>query len=148
MSNDPIVAGTDGSASAELAVDRAGELADALGVAVHVVSSYAPTSAGAWMAAAGGVAVAEMVTDEQAQASAAEIVARAHDRLEGRGLTVLTHVCSGEPAQALMTIADREHAQMIVVGNRGMAGARRVLGSVPNRVSHHARCGVLIVPTC
>ena len=39
-------------------------------------------------------------------------------------------------------------AQMIVVGNRGMAGARRVLGSVPNRVSHQASCGVLIVPTC
>ena len=46
-----------------------------------------------------------------------------------------------------MTIAGEEGAQIIVVGNRGMAGARRVLGSVPNRVSHRARCGVLIVPT-
>ncbi len=36
---------------------------------------------------------------------------------------------------------------MIVVGNRGMTGARRVLGSVPNDVSHHARCDVLIVET-
>jgi Universal stress protein family len=39
-----------------------------------------------------------------------------------------------------MTIAGEEHAQMIVVGNRGMAGASRVLGSVPNRVPHHAPC--------
>jgi nucleotide-binding universal stress UspA family protein len=46
-----------------------------------------------------------------------------------------------------MKIAEAEHAQMIVVGNRGMTGGRRVLGSVPNDVSHYARCGVLIVPT-
>lgn len=147
MSTDPIVAGTDGSAPAELAVDKAAELAGALGVAVHVVTSYASTSASSWMAAAGGVAVAEMITDEQAQARAEEIVRHTRDRLEGRGIRVQTHVCSGEPAEALMMIAEGEHAQMIVVGNRGMAGARRMLGSVPNRVSHQARCGVLIVPT-
>jgi nucleotide-binding universal stress UspA family protein len=147
MSEAPIVAGTDGSASAQLAVDRAGELAQALGAAVHVVSSYAANSSGAWMAAAGGVAIADL-GDEHAQAQAQEIVARARQGLEGRGITVQTHVCSGEPAQALVTIADDEHAQMIVVGNRGMTGSRRVLGSVPNRVSHHAHCGVLIVPTC
>ena len=46
-----------------------------------------------------------------------------------------------------MSVAANEEAEMIVVGNRGMSGARRMLGSVPNRVSHHARCGVLIVPT-
>jgi nucleotide-binding universal stress UspA family protein len=44
-------------------------------------------------------------------------------------------------------IADKQGAQMIVVGNRGMAGAKRVLGSVPNYVSHHARCDVVIVRT-
>ena len=65
----------------------------------------------------------------------------------GKGLRSLPHVCEGEPAEALLTIAADQQAQMIVVGNRGMAGARRVLGSVPNRLSHGARCGVLIVPT-
>lgn len=149
MSRDPIIVGTDGSASAQLAVDRAGELAQALGASVHVVSAYAPTLAGAWMAAAGGVAVPELATEAaQAQARAEQIVARARDHLEGRGISVRTHICSSDPAEALITIADDEHAQMIVVGNRGMTGARRVLGSVPNSVSHHARCGVLIVPTC
>jgi nucleotide-binding universal stress UspA family protein len=47
----------------------------------------------------------------------------------------------------LVQIADEQGAQMIVVGNKGMTGARRVLGSVPNHVSHHARCDVLIVST-
>ena len=81
------------------------------------------------------------------QQAAQEIVDRTSARLKREGIQVVTHVCQGEPAEVLMTVAGEEHAQMIVVGNRGMAGARRVLGSVPNRVSHHARCGVLIVPT-
>ena len=146
MSTDPIVAGTDGSASAELAVDRAAELARALGAPVHVVSAYPSVSSGAWMAGA-SVMVPGVVDDGHARQAAQEIVDRTSARLRRQGVEVATHVCQGEPAEALITVADGAHAQMIVVGNRGMAGARRVLGSVPNRVSHHARCGVLIVPT-
>jgi nucleotide-binding universal stress UspA family protein len=47
----------------------------------------------------------------------------------------------------LCRTAVAEQAQMIMVGNKGMTGARRMLGSVPNRVSHQARCDVLIVAT-
>jgi nucleotide-binding universal stress UspA family protein len=54
MSSDSIVVGTDGSATAELAVDRAAELARALGAWVHVVTAYSFGSAGAWMGAAAG----------------------------------------------------------------------------------------------
>ncbi len=147
MSSDPIVAGTDGSATAEVAVDKAAELARALGARVHVVAAYSSASSGAWLAAA-AMTVPGVVDDASAARQAAEeIVDRTSARLRERGLQVATHVCQGEPAEVLMTVADGEHAQMIVVGNRGMAGARRVLGSVPNRVSHHATCGVLIVPT-
>jgi nucleotide-binding universal stress UspA family protein len=46
-----------------------------------------------------------------------------------------------------VAIADEQRAQMIVVGNRGMSGPKRVLGSVPNYVSHHADCDVVIVRT-
>ena len=146
MSSDPIVAGTDGSASAELAVDKAAELARALGARVHLVSAYSSVSSGAWMGAA-AMTVPGVVDDGHARRAAQEIVDRTSARLKRDGIDVTTHVGEGEPAELLVTVADGEHAQMIVVGNRGMAGARRVLGSVPNRVSHHARCGVLIVPT-
>ena len=146
MSSDPIVAGTDGSARAEVAVDKAAELARALGVRVHVVAAYSSASSGAWMAAA-AMTVPGVVDDGSARQAAEEVVDRTSARLKQRGIEVTTHVCQGEPAEVLMTIADGEHAQMIVVGNRGMAGARRLLGSVPNRISHHAKCGVLIVPT-
>ena len=146
MANDPIVAGTDGSATAEVAVDKAAELARALGARVHVVAAYSSASSGAWMAAA-AMTVPGVVDDGSARQAAEEVVDRTSARLKQRGIEVTTHVCQGEPAEVLMTVADGEHAQMIVVGNRGMSGARRVLGSVPNRVSHHAKCGVLIVPT-
>lgn len=146
MSNGPIVAGTDGSATAEVAVDTAAELARALGARVHVVSAYSPGLLGASMAAAAGVAVPP-IDENNARHVAQEIVDRASSRLKRQGVEVAAHVCAGEPADVLLTIAEAEEAQMIVVGNRGMVGSRRVLGSVPNRVSHHARCGVFIVRT-
>lgn len=146
MSSDPIVAGTDGSASAELAVDRAGELGIALDACVHVVSAYSMTSVGESMAAAGGVPVV-MRSDTERAAVAETIVARSCERLEARGISARTRISCGDPAQALITIAKDDRAQMIVVGNRGMTGPRRLLRSVPNGVSHHAQFGVLIVPT-
>jgi nucleotide-binding universal stress UspA family protein len=97
--------------------------------------------------ASAAMAVPVVVDDGSARQAAEEIVDRTSARLRERGLQVAGHVCQGEPAEVLMAVADGEHAQMIVVGNRGMAGARRLLGSVPNHVSHHAKCGVLIVPT-
>ena len=143
----PIVVGTDGSESAQLAVQKAGELAKALGTVVHVVSAYTPGAPGAWVAATAGVAVPDIDSDEQARGRAQTHVERGRHLLGDMGVDAQTHVCAGNPAEALMSIAENEAAQIVVVGNRGMSGARRVLGSVPNSVSHHARCGVLIVPT-
>ena len=58
------------------------------------------------------------------------------------------HSSVGEPAEALIELAEKLHADLVVVGNRGMSGMKRfVLGSVPNRVSHKCPCSVLIVNT-
>jgi nucleotide-binding universal stress UspA family protein len=64
-----------------------------------------------------------------------------------RDVPVETHTSQDEPADALLSVASDVDAKLIVVGNRGMQGARRVLGSVPNKVAHHADCNVLIVAT-
>ena len=57
-----------------------------------------------------------------------------------------THPVEGEPAEAILNVAEETKADLIVVGNKGMTGARRfLLGSVPNNVSHHAPCSVIIV---
>ena len=127
MLSDPIVVGTDGSVTAQRAVDQAGELGKALDVPVHIVAVRETAKA--------GLSVAE------------QAVTGSRERLESRGVKVRTHLLAGSAAVELMKIAEAEHAQMIVVGNRGMTGGRRLLGSVPNDVSHNAPCGVLIVPT-
>jgi nucleotide-binding universal stress UspA family protein len=130
-----IVVGTDGSATAERAVDRAGVLAGALGVPVHVVSAFKVSAS--QMAPSSG----------EDRTRAEQNVDSAKQRLGESGVDSETHVWAGNPAEGLVKVADEQGAQMIVVGNRGMTGARRVLGSVPNDVSHQANCSVLIVPT-
>lgn len=144
-----IVAGTDGSETAERAVTRAGELGRALGVTVHLVSAYRRATDGAWAAAGAGMGMTSLAPEDEdlARGQAEEIVTRSGRRLKDLGVEVQCHVCPGEAAEALMSVAQGESATMIVVGNRGMHGARRVLGSVPDRISHHAACEVLIVPT-
>jgi nucleotide-binding universal stress UspA family protein len=148
MPNAPIVVGTDGSVTADRAVDKAGELAAALGAPLHVIMSYRTVTSSTALALAGGVAVDPVVADAQMRSHAEGVVARAADRLEGIGLKVTREVWAGDPADALIATAAQVGAQMIVVGNKGMRGARRILGSVPNRVAHHAACCVLIVQTC
>ena len=64
------------------------------------------------------------------------------------GVETFTHPFEGSAAEALLDVAAELDADLIVIGNKGMAGARRfLLGSVPNNVSHHAPCGVYIVRT-
>lgn len=134
-----IVVGTDGSQRAERAVDRAGEIAKSLDVKVHVVSGY--------RAGSGGLLPPAGHEEKENRTHAQHYVDRAQRRLARIGVDSETHVWPAEPAEALVRIADEQDAQMIVVGNRGMSGAGRVLGSVPNRVSHQAPCDVLIVAT-
>jgi nucleotide-binding universal stress UspA family protein len=148
MPTAPIVVGTDGSLTADRAVDRAGELAASLGAPLHVIMSYKTITSSAALAIAGGIVVDPVTADEGLRSHAEAVVARAADLLEGIGVTVTCRVCAGDPADALIATAAEVGAQMIVVGNKGMLGARRLLGSVPNRVSHHAACCVLIVQTC
>jgi nucleotide-binding universal stress UspA family protein len=60
----------------------------------------------------------------------------------------VTHILAGEPADCLLKVAEDVGADLLVVGNKGMQGPKRfLLGSVPNRVAHHADCSVLIVHT-
>jgi nucleotide-binding universal stress UspA family protein len=147
-----VVVGTDGSDTAYQAVEAAAELAASMGdgATLHVVSVVKPASTSAF--AAGGLATSAPM--------AADVVRQDHDRirLEGQlssvagrlgrpGLTIETHVHAGSPAEVLCDLAAHLTADLVVVGNRGMRGGRRFLGSVPNAVSHHAPCSVLIVDT-
>lgn len=140
-----IVVGTDGSESAQRAVEEAARLARALEAELHIVSAYDPVR-GAQIADAppGAARVWAPLPDSSVRAILEEAAAAA--RLGG--LQAETHAVHAAAADALLEVATEVGADLIVVGSRGMHGARRlVLGSVPNRVSHRARCNVLIVAT-
>jgi nucleotide-binding universal stress UspA family protein len=134
QSGESIIVGTDGTDTAERAVDRAGEIARALGATVHVLSAYSDDKTPLVGSGRQGD-----------RTHAQQHVDRAQERLAKQCVESEAHLTNQEPGRALVAIADEQRAQMIVVGNRGMAGARRVLGSVPNYVSHHSQCDVLIV---
>jgi nucleotide-binding universal stress UspA family protein len=140
-----IVVGTDGSETAKRAVAEAVRLAGALNGEVHIVSAYEPVR-GARIAGApeGAAKVWAPLPDAEVQRVLEEAAAGARIA----GATVETHAVHAGAADALLDVAAEIGASLIVVGNKGMHGARRlVLGSVPNTVSHRATCNVLIVCT-
>ena len=139
-----IVVGTDGSETAKVAIDEAVRLAKSLGAGVHLVSGYKPLR-GAKIAGApeGAAKVWAPLPDSNVEA----ILSEAAAGVRMQDVQVETHALEGEPADALLKVAEKVGASMIVVGNRGMHGAKRMLGSVPNAVSHNAHCNVLIVST-
>src|SRR5919112_92386 len=71
---------------------------------------------------------------------------KAGEALSEEGVEVETFARQGDPADAILDVAEEQNADLIIVGNKGMTGAKRfLLGSVPNKVSHHAPCSVLII---
>jgi nucleotide-binding universal stress UspA family protein len=143
-----IVVGTDGSDTAKEAVRQATELAKAVGGRILLVSAYEPVPESrlrnertelpedlSWM----------VNPREDVQA----VLDAEAERVTEAGIDdVETFAREGDPADAILDVAEEKNADLIVVGNKGMTGARRfLLGSVPNKVSHHAPCGVFIVRT-
>jgi nucleotide-binding universal stress UspA family protein len=140
-----IVVGTDGSETAKQAVDEAIRLATSLGAELHVVSAYEPLRGARITGAPEGAAkVWAPLPDAKVDATLQEAAAL----IRMRNVPVKTHAVERDPADALLEIAGNVGASLIVVGNQGMHGAKRLtLGNVPNKVSHRAQCNVLIVAT-
>ena len=142
-----IVVGTDGSGPAREAVRTATEMARMCGARLHVVSAYrvfgdmvvvSPGAEDTVLTAAGAEAGVRDGVEEMLAALATEV--------EAAGVPVTTHATSMNAAEAILDVARREGADLIVVGNRGMSNPR-FLGGVPNNVVHHAPCSVLVVHT-
>jgi nucleotide-binding universal stress UspA family protein len=145
-----IVVGTDGSDTAGVAVAHATDLASRFGATLHVVHAYRAVSAGDVVAASsGGVVMPDLISvNEGIKATSEAVLQRTVHQAETAGVKIQTHAVSGDAADALILTAEEVGADLIVVGNRGMSGMKRfVLGSVPNKVSHHCPCSVLIVNT-
>jgi nucleotide-binding universal stress UspA family protein len=143
-----VLVGTDGSTTAAAAVGEAIVLAAKLGARLTIVSAYEPIS--------------ELRLREERQSAPADaqwmvnqredvlaVLEKARELADAGGVTAIeTFARQGDAADAILDIAEEQGCDLIVVGNRGMTGAKRfLLGSVPNKISHHAPCSVLIVRT-
>ncbi|SEH10570.1 universal stress protein [Thermoleophilum album] len=142
-----MVVGTDGSATAREAVRQAAELAAALGASVHVVSAYEPIPESRLrIERQQAPEDIEWAINPREEVNA--VLDDAAALIKQKGAEVFLHPREGDAADAILDVAEEVGADLIVVGNKGMTGAKRfLLGSVPNKVSHHAPCSVLIIRT-
>ncbi len=143
-----ILVGTDGSDTARTALERAIELAAGVGARLGIVSAYEPVS-DPRLRSEPVVAPkdAQSTVNPHEQVLALLEQARA-DAAKAGVAEVETYARQGDAADAIIDVAKEQRCDLIVVGNKGMTGAKRfLLGSVPNKVSHHAPCSVLIVRT-
>ena len=139
-----IVVGTDGSPTAEQAVERAAKLGKALGARVHLVSAYEPSSVR--VAGGGEAARAELLIGPGMTVES--VLEQAAGALRVKGVEVELYARKGDPAEAILDVVQEVGADLVIVGSKGMRGTKRfLLGSVPNKVSHHAPCDVMIVRT-
>jgi nucleotide-binding universal stress UspA family protein len=139
-----IVVGTDGSETADDAVDLAIALARESGATLHIVNAYRTPSGAGQLAIAGApvpanTALGEVLGTEASQQLLGRVAERA------TGLEVRTHAVNQSPPDAVIHVAEEVGADLIVVGSKGMQ--RRVLGSVPNTIAHKSPCSLLIAKT-
>jgi nucleotide-binding universal stress UspA family protein len=141
-----IVVGIDGSDTAREAMRQATALARAVGARIELVSAYEPVTDARLRES---IAVPEDLhwiinprEDVEATLESAAV------EIRSAGVDVEVFARQGDPADAILDVAEERGSDLIVVGNKGMTGAKRfLLGSVPNKVSHHAPCSVLIIRT-
>ena len=148
-----VIVGTDGSDTAREAVRRAADVARTHDATLHLVHVRRAGPSASMLVGdgvmAGVVPVDRVELEEISQKNAAEIVDAAAKEAAEAGVVVERHILTGDPATVLLDLAAAVGADVIVVGSKGMTGAKRfLLGSVPNRIAHHATCDVLIVRTC
>lgn len=134
-----ILVAADDSMTAARAVSTAVELAKATGGTLHVMTAYNLPSAPVEVLPGEYL---KTLTDD-----ADLLLERLRKGIADGGVEARYHSVAGPAPEAIVRVADDVGAELIVVGNKGMKGVRRVLGSVPNSVAHQANCSVLIVDT-
>ncbi len=138
-----VLVATDGSETAGEAVRVAINLAKTFGARLHIATVHRPqVSARAWS----DTRVAYHVELDPAGGATTETESMAV-KARAEGVPTQTHMVSGFVAERIISLAKEHDVELIVVGNKGMRGLKRFLGSVPSAVAHLAPCAVLIVNT-
>jgi nucleotide-binding universal stress UspA family protein len=141
---DTIAVGTDGSDTAAIAVDFAIDMAARYDSKLLVISSYTPVPEDK-LRKDQADAPQDVIWSINPMQEVEAIVKEVEEKAQERGLTTLSEARQGDPGDVLCEIAAEQEADVLVIGSKGMH--RRILGSVPNTVSHKAPCSELIVKT-
>jgi nucleotide-binding universal stress UspA family protein len=136
-----VAVGTDGSPTAGEAVGMAADLARRFDAKLVLLSAFENLPD----VGQGTGSSSEIEWSSSSSARVREILARTEDELRQQGIDCTTRADEGDPADVLVKLAMECEADLLVIGNRGMH--RRVLGSVPNTITHKAPCSVLVVKT-
>ena len=139
-----VAVGTDGSGTADKAVEFAIDLAARYEARIVFISAYTPVPEGR-LARERADAPDDLQWAINPEEDVDATLRACEERAEERGLRWTSEARAGDAAKVLVDLAEANHADVLVIGNKGMQ--RKVLGSVPNTVSHHAPCSVLIVKT-
>jgi nucleotide-binding universal stress UspA family protein len=134
-----VAVGTDGSGTADAAIQYAAEIARRFDAKLVLLSAFQP---GKDSPARGDV---ELQWASSSAARVRAILERAEEDLRRAGIDTETRMDEGDPADVLVKLAAECGADLLVIGNKGIK--RRVLGSVPNTVTHKVDCAVLVVKT-
>jgi nucleotide-binding universal stress UspA family protein len=139
-----VAVGTDGSGTADKAVEFAIEMAARYEAKIVFISAYVPVRESRLQRER-----TEAPEDMQWSINPAEDVDATlrdcEERADAKGLRWTSEAREGDPAKILVQLAESNDADVLVIGNKGMQ--RKVLGSVPNTVTHNAPCSVMIVKT-
>ncbi len=136
-----IAVATDGSETAGKAVEMARDLARSFEAKLVLLSAYPKAKASPGKSSSDP----ELQWATNSAARTREILTRLEEDLVQSGVKCETRTGEGDPAEVLLALATECGADLLVVGNKGMK--RRVLGSVPNAITHKADCSVLVVKT-
>ena len=134
-----VAVGTDGSETADQAVGQAADIARRYGAKLVLLSAF--PAKGGFAAYAG----TELEWASSSQADVKKILERSETALRQDGIECETRSAEGDPGDVLVRLAEECDADLLVIGNKGMK--RRLLGSVPNTVTHKADCSVMVVKT-
>jgi nucleotide-binding universal stress UspA family protein len=139
-----VAVGTDGSGTAGKAVESALDLAERYGARVVFISAYQPVD-GQRLRREKRDAPQDVQWAINPEEDVEATLRAAEEQAEARGLAWASEAAMGDPAEVLLRLAEKHEADVLVIGNKGMH--RRVLGSVPNSVTHGATCSVYLVKT-
>jgi ubiquinone biosynthesis protein len=133
-----VMVGTDRSETATRAVAWAASFAERFGAELHVVQVIVPEHAADTEHGAAEATRARSAADELQVYTTQLAGERGHAHV----------VIDDDPAMAIVRSSEDQAVDVLIVGNAGMAGRKEfLLGNVPNRISHNARCTVIIVNT-